>query len=66
MFKIVKSQTLKNINDDVEYLQIDLQKLIGERLQDFRRIERLEAELLHAENSARIARELLRERDQNA
>jgi len=66
MFKIVKSQTLKNINDDVEYLQIDLQKLIGERLQDFRRIERLEAELLHAENSARIAQELLRERDQNA
>jgi len=66
MFKIVKNSTLKDLKTDIEELQAGKHELRGDLLKLQRRFDDLQAELMHAENSARIARELLGERDQNA
>jgi len=66
MFTLIKTEALKYMKSDAENLRSMYEEIRCDLFNQQRRVEELEAQLMHAENSARIARELLSKRDQNA
>jgi len=66
MFTLIKTKVLKDLESKNMDLLSMLENANYELFNERRRVTELEAQLLHAENTVRIAKELLIERNQNA